>query len=94
MRQGPWDFVVLQEQRSGRAGPVGPAWQRVRKETGRIALYQRDHSHPTPAGSYAAACVFYSVLYGKPVARNPNGSNSAEANLVHRAAWEAVQEFR
>lgn len=44
--------------------PVGPAWARVRKEESRLKLYAYDGSHPSPAGTYLAACVFYAVLTG------------------------------
>jgi hypothetical protein len=45
--------------------PVGPAWKEAIEERPRLALHQWDRSHPTPAGSYLAACVFYATFYGK-----------------------------
>lgn len=45
--------------------PVGPAWQRILKEKGALKLYHEDGLHANPTGTYAAACVFYAVLYGK-----------------------------
>jgi hypothetical protein len=45
--------------------PVGRAWQRFLSEHASPALHDKDRSHPTPAGSYLAACVFYSVLFGE-----------------------------
>lgn len=45
--------------------PVGTAWHSALRENPRLALYSEDGSHPGPAGSYLAACVFYSVFYGK-----------------------------
>lgn len=44
--------------------PVGLAWARVRAEHPDIVLFHPDGSHPSPAGSYLAACVFYAVLTG------------------------------
>ena len=45
--------------------PVGLAWQRFLSEHASPALHDKDRSHPTLAGSYLAACVFYSVLFGE-----------------------------
>lgn len=48
--------------------PVGPAWQ-VACARSELTLYDDDRSHPALAGSYLAACVFYSVIMGKAPAR-------------------------
>ena len=45
--------------------PVGLAWKTALEERPALLLHQGDLSHPSPAGSYLAACVLYSVLYGK-----------------------------
>jgi hypothetical protein len=45
--------------------PVGLAWQRFLAEHASPALHDKDGSHPTLAGSYLAACVFYSALFGE-----------------------------
>lgn len=45
--------------------PVGLAWQAVLKAKPEFALHVSDKSHPSPAGSYLAACVFYAVLFGQ-----------------------------
>jgi len=45
--------------------PVGIAWSRALKENPRLLLYMMDKSHPNAAGSYIAACVFYSTLVGR-----------------------------
>ncbi|HEX2034738.1 MAG TPA: SGNH/GDSL hydrolase family protein, partial [Chloroflexota bacterium] len=44
--------------------PVGPAWQRVLTERPDLVLHAADGSHPAPAGTYLAACVFFAVLTG------------------------------
>lgn len=41
--------------------PVGDAWQSAMQ--GGPALFQTDGVHPTPAGTYLAACVFYAVVF-------------------------------
>lgn len=45
--------------------PVGLAWQAALKARPNLELHVADKSHPTPAGSYLAACVFYATLFGK-----------------------------
>lgn len=45
--------------------PVGVAWQRFLAKHKSPALHDQDQSHPTLAGSYLAACVFFAVLYGQ-----------------------------
>ena len=45
--------------------PVGVAWQAALRENPKLALYAADGGHAAPAGSYLAACVFYSLFYGK-----------------------------
>jgi hypothetical protein len=43
--------------------PVGPAWAAVHRRHSRLALWQEDGSHPSLAGSYLAACVFYTTIF-------------------------------
>lgn len=45
--------------------PVGLAWQKVQEENPILNLYHPDQSHPSPIGSYVAACVFYATFYKK-----------------------------
>ncbi len=43
--------------------PVGRVWHHLRDHHSEIELYQPDGSHPSLAGSYAAACAFYTMLF-------------------------------
>ena len=45
--------------------PVGVAWQHFMSQHELPVLHDRDQSHPTVAGSYLAACVFLSALFGE-----------------------------
>jgi hypothetical protein len=49
--------------------PVGEAWERALADPSAPVLHDADGSHPSPAGSYLAACVFLSTLCGE----NPEG---------------------
>jgi hypothetical protein len=52
-----------------KVAPVGMAWAEVREKHPEIDLFAADGSHPTPAGSYLAACTIYATIFG----RNPAG---------------------
>ncbi|MCC6187080.1 MAG: T9SS type A sorting domain-containing protein [Chitinophagaceae bacterium] len=45
--------------------PVGQVFKELRKAHPGIELYSPDLSHPSEAGSYAAAVTFYTILFGK-----------------------------
>ena len=80
--------------------PVGPAWARVRRERPKLKLFAYDGSHPTPAGTYLAACVFFAVLTGRsPVGlpakvvyrdRTLVELKPAVANYLQKAAWKTA----
>ncbi len=46
-----------------KVAPVGIAWERVRKQLPSLELFHADGSHPSPAGSYLAACTFYAAIF-------------------------------
>ena len=71
--------------------PVGTAWQRFLARHDQPALHDRDQSHPTPAGSYLAACVFLVVLLKEnPVGieAGPVGLDTKAMAMLQRAAWK------
>lgn len=45
--------------------PAGIAWAEIEKNDPSINLFYRDGSHPSPAGTYLNACVFYATLFGR-----------------------------
>ena len=69
--------------------PVGVAWQKATQIDKRVALHDRDKSHPSVAGTYLAACVFYAKLLGRtPVGLPAEGISVTDAAALQRAAWE------
>ncbi|REK17741.1 MAG: SGNH/GDSL hydrolase family protein [Planctomycetota bacterium] len=71
--------------------PVGLAWQAFLAEHDHPDLYDRDGSHPSPAGSYLAACVFLAALFGEnPVGMDagPNQLDAKSRELLQRAACQ------
>ena len=86
--------------------PVCLAWESFLKENTTVKLHRSDKSHPTPAGTYLAACVFYGTIHKQsPVGLpsklfvQPNGKGKAivqlipsQAKSLQQAAWKAVQQ--
>lgn len=50
--------------------PVGAAWAQVHRQQPTLELWVADGMHPTVAGSYLTACVFYAYFYGQSPAGN------------------------
>ena len=48
----------------GEAVPVGQAFGQMRALHPEIELYNPDGSHPSPAGTYLAACLFLAKVSG------------------------------
>ncbi len=74
--------------------PVGRAWQAFLREHERPVLHDRDGSHPTPAGSYLAACAFLAVLFGENpvgVGGDVPGVDESERAALQQAAWQACR---
>jgi hypothetical protein len=71
--------------------PVGLAWQKFLAGCKSPALHDKDKSHPTLAGSYLAACVFYAVMFaGSPIDLevSVDGLSDEDARLLREAAQE------
>lgn len=57
------NYVYLANWYDAYTAPVGAAWKQVRDTQPLIDLYVDDGSHPSVAGTYLAACVFYCTLF-------------------------------
>ena len=68
--------------------PVGEAWQRALAAAPKVALWQDDGSHPSPAGTYLAACVLYRTMtHQSPVGlSDTEGLDPATAAQVQQVA--------
>lgn len=76
--------------------PVGPAWLQVVRQGSSPSLWQDDGSHPTGAGTYLAACVFYAAIFDQSPASlgwHP-WISEGDANRVQRAAASTVLDNR
>ena len=76
--------------------PVGLAFATVTSERPDITLRIPDAKHPTVAGTYLAACSFYSAFFN----RSPEGLEYSAgldpktATYLQRVAWESVSDYR
>lgn len=90
--------------------PVGIAFQEAQQQLPSIDLfvadvlsvdaegrltYKADIKHPSAAGSYLAACVFYAALYQKSPEGLPflAGLTEETAKQLQRLAWQTVERF-
>ena len=56
-------YMTIARELQAKVVPVGIAWQKVQEANPKLNLYNPDQSHPSPIGSYLAACVFYKTFY-------------------------------
>lgn len=75
--------------------PVGLAFERALKMNPDIVLHNEDRIHPSLAGTYLAAAVFYAAFYQKsPLELDYDaGLDAKTARLLRRAAWETVEDY-
>ncbi len=85
-------YLFMAEQNQAELSPVGAVWRYIRLNNPSINLYSSDESHPSMAGSYAAACAFYTMIYKKdPTLITWNSSLSeSEATSIKLAAKNIV----
>ena len=84
-------YRMMADDNEALLAPVGAVWRHLREQHPEIELYQADDSHPSEAGTYAAACTFYSILFRK----NPQligyiGNINADHAAAIRSAVELV----
>jgi len=87
-------YMYMAEANDASVCPVGRVWHYLRDNHDEIELYTLDESHPSLAGSYAAACAFYTMLFG----RDPDsiaydaGLGMKTASLIRSAVHEVVYD--
>ncbi|MEN0613460.1 DUF4886 domain-containing protein [Klebsiella indica] len=91
-------YISIAQKTGGYVAPVGLAFEKARKTHPEINLYYQDGVHPSLAGTYLAACVFFATLYNQ----SPVGGalpvdtdmTPATAKALQQIAWETVSEFQ
>src|SRR6185295_620584 len=75
--------------------PAGVAWENFIRKHNQPVLHDQDKSHPTLAGSYLSACVFFAALFhDSPVgiASEIKGLTKTEVELLQQTALAAVDK--
>jgi hypothetical protein len=87
-------YMTIGEELGSVVVPVGIAWQNFIRKHSRPVLHDADKSHPSLAGSYLAACVFFGVLFGESsvgIASDLKSLPQAEAEQLQKTAWATLK---
>jgi hypothetical protein len=81
----------LAKRTAGLLSPAGEAWLRVRMTHPEIPLYAADGIHPSPQGTYLAACTLYAAVRRTGVVgADALGLPPDQAAILQHAAQDAV----
>jgi hypothetical protein len=87
-------YVSIAKEIEAEFAPAGEAWRIALSRHADLALHDKDGSHPTPAGSFLAACTLYAtILRDTPLGidvTNIRGLNAAQIQQLQQIAAEAV----
>ena len=85
-------YISIAQELDAPVAPVGVTWFVVRRQDSQIGLWQDDGSHPTTAGTYLAACVFYATIFRQsPEGLGYEGGLASEtAQVLQKAAADNV----
>lgn len=90
-------YTRVAKENQGLLAPVGDAWKVALASQPQPTLFIADGSHPTYTGSYLAASVFYSLIYGTqppvPQAAQSSRFEHASAEDLQHDAWSALQSL-
>jgi PKD repeat protein len=87
-----WAYKQMADENEALMSPVGMAWRASWEADSSINLWSSDNSHPSLAGSYLAACVFYATILEKnPVGLSYTaGLPAAQATFLQQIASNTV----
>jgi hypothetical protein len=80
-------YRMMGDSNDAYVSPVGAVWHYIRDQYKGIELYSADESHPSMAGSYAAACTFYALIFQKDptLISNDYGLDPVDAANIRNA---------
>ena len=87
-------YIRIADSSNASIAAIGSAWKYVRDNYPTINLYSGDGSHPSVAGTYLSACVFYSSLFRKSSvgATYVAGLDANTANILQEVASFSVMD--
>jgi PKD repeat protein len=87
-----WAYKQMADENEALMSPVGMAWKASWEADSSINLWSSDNSHPSLAGSYLAACVFYATILEKnPVGLSYTaGIPTSQATFLQQIASNTV----
>jgi hypothetical protein len=87
-------YTMMAENNNAILSPVSALWRFLIVNNPSLELYSSDESHPSVAGTYAASCSFYTVLFRKdPTSITFTSSLSAtDAEIIRNAAKAVVYD--
>jgi len=84
-------YRTMAQDNNAIVSPVGAVWRYIRQNFPTIELYQADGSHPSVAGTYVAACTFYTVMFREdPTLITFNSTLSTVDAQTIRAATKTI----
>jgi hypothetical protein len=85
-------YLTIAGEQKAAVAPVGYAWWTLLAQEPTADLWLDDGSHPTPEGTYLAACVFYATIFERtPVGLHYHaGLPADEAATVQEVASKVV----
>ncbi|MCQ2280466.1 MAG: T9SS type A sorting domain-containing protein, partial [Bacteroidales bacterium] len=87
-----WRYMQMAADNAAVISPVGRVWHAIRDSHPEIELYSSDESHPSVAGTYAAAVTFYTILFRKSPALITNNLtvDAATAQIIRETVQTVV----
>jgi hypothetical protein len=85
-------YKVFADSLKASMSPVGTVWANIRQQYPSIELFDSDGSHPSVAGTYAAACSFYAAIFRSDPTQITfdGGLSDTDAGLIRQVAKEVV----
>jgi len=85
-------YLAIARELNVPVAPVGYAWSLVRADHPEIGLWADDGSHPSGAGTYLAACVFYAAIFRASPTGLPfdGGLGAGRARILQDEAGRGV----
>ncbi len=76
-------YMMMADSNNALVSPVGAVRRYIIEHYPSIQLYQADESHPSEAGTYAAACTFYTAIFKKDPTHITYNFSLSDSDAAH-----------